>query len=255
MHLLEKYNVLVREVSKTRLTEGRIGEMKSFTKCACVVAVAALFVAAHAKAVTTLVDWNFETSIPSTAGPINPEVGSGSASGSHVAVGTVYSSPAGDMSSHSYSANGWAVNDYWQFQLSTLGDTGIALNYDQNGSGTGPRDFVLQYSTDGSTFTQFGSQYSLAAASTWSATSTSLLPTIESFDLSSITALDNQSAVYFRIVDNSTTAINGSAVGTGGTDRVDNFTVTAATVVPEPSTMLLAGAGLASLLALRRRRS
>jgi hypothetical protein len=74
-------------------------------------------------------------------------------------------------------------------------------------------------------------------------------------DLSSVSAIENQSAVYFRVLDSSTTAINGASVGTGGTSRVDNFTVSA-TAVPEPSTVMLVGIGLAgSLLAIRRRRS
>jgi PKD repeat protein len=46
-----------------------------------------------------------------------------------------------------------------------------------------------------------------------------------SVDLSSITALDNASSVYFRLVDNSTTRIDGGTVGTAGTGRIDNFLV------------------------------
>jgi hypothetical protein len=202
----------------------------------------------------TIADWTFETSQPATAGPFNPEIGAGSASGSGL---NVYSSPAGNGSAHSFSANGWATaspttNDYWQFQVSTLGLSGITVAYDQNGSGTGPRDFVFQYSTDGSTFTPLGSQYSLTSGITWSSTG-SPQATHESDDLSAVTALNNQSAVYFRIVDNSTVNINGGAVGASGTDRIDNFLVTAA--IPEPSTVVLVGAGLVGLLAIRRRRS
>ncbi len=201
----------------------------------------------------TIADWTFETSQPTTAGPYSPEVGAGSASGSGL---NVYSSPAGNGSAHSFSANGWATaspttNDYWQFEVSTLGLSGIMVSYDQNGSGTGPRDFVFQYSEDGATFTPLGSQYSLASGISWSSTG-SPLGTHESDDLSSVTALNNQSTVYFRIVDNSTVNINGGAVGASGTDRVDNFSVTA---VPEPSTVLLVGAGLVGVLAIRRRRS
>ncbi len=46
-------------------------------------------------------------------------------------------------------------------------------------------------------------------------------------DLSSITAINNQPTVYFRLVNNSTTSATGGApLATGGTARVDNFTVT-----------------------------
>ncbi len=36
--------------------------------------------------------------------------------------------------------------------MSTLGESSITLSWDQTSSNTGPKDFVLQYSTDGTTF-------------------------------------------------------------------------------------------------------
>jgi hypothetical protein len=61
-----------------------------------------------------------------------------------------------------------------------------------------------------------------------------------SADLGSITALNNQANVYFRLV-----AMNGAA-NPGNVNRVDNFTVH----IPEPASvalMLLAGMGLACI--------
>ena len=75
-----------------------------------------------------------------------------------------------------------------------------------------------------------------------------------SFDLSSITALNNIAAAYFRIVDLSPTAggaITGVNVGTAGSGRLDNFFVA---VVPEPSSFALLGLGLFGLRTLRRKR-
>ncbi len=63
---------------------------------AAVAAVAVSYAASSAMA-GTIADWTFETSIPSTAGPYSPEVGAGSATGSHAAAST-YSSPAGNGS-------------------------------------------------------------------------------------------------------------------------------------------------------------
>ena len=65
--------------------------------------------------------------------------------------------------------------------------------------------------------------------------------------------------MYFRIVDDSLTtggSINGGNVGTAGTDRVDNFSITAtATAVPEPSSLcLLGGFGLLAWHMIRRRK-
>jgi PEP-CTERM motif len=201
----------------------------------------------------TIADWTFETTAPTTAGPISPETGSGSASGSHAGA-AVYSSPVGNGSAKSYSANTWAVNDYWQFQVSATGYQGIMLSYDQNGSGTGPGTFQLEYSTDGTDFTAFGSAYTLTSGVTW-ATGTPNQATHESFDLSAITALNNASVVDFRLIDTSTVSVAGGTVGSGGTDRVDNVDITA-TLVPEPSSLAVVGLGgaVASFFAFRRRK-
>ena len=124
----------------------------------------------------------------------------------------------------SFSSNNWAVGDYYQFQTSTSVYHAIQVSWDQTGSGTGPRDFKLAYSTDGTNFTDFYSYSLPSPAVSWSSTSTSSTTKFSS-DLSSITALDNKTNVYFRLIDTSTVSISGGTVGTGGTGRVDNFTV------------------------------
>ncbi len=221
-------------------------------------AVAVISLIAATAEAATVAQWTFETSQPAGAGPFSPEVGSGSASGSHAGA-AVYSTPAGDGSSHSFSANTWAVGDYWQFEVSTVGLSGEILNWDQTSSTTGPQQFILQYSTDGTTFTPFGSTLLVASNAApnavWNSTTSSAIYHF-SVDLSSVTALDNQTTDFFRIVDGSTISEggNGGVVAAGGTDRVDNFTVTAA-AVPEPSAVALVGAGLIALLAVRPRRS
>jgi hypothetical protein len=194
---------------------------------------------AHA---TLIADWTFDTTLPATAGPFSPETGAGSASGSHAGA-AVYSTPAGNGSAHSFSANTWAVNDFWQFQVSTVGLQGITLSYDQNGSGTGPSTFQVQYSTDGTSFTSFGSSYVLPAGVTWNGTTPNALGnTSFSDDLSTIVALNNASSVFIRLVDLNTTSIAGAAVGSGGTDRIDNVVISGVST-PEPSTMALLSLG------------
>lgn len=205
--------------------------------------------------VPTLDVWTFETSLPSTAGSFTPETGAGSASGFHANGSAVYSSPAGNGSAHSFSSNFWTVGDYYQFQVGTSGFSSLKVSFDQTSSGTGPRDFGFQYSTDGTTFTQFATYSVLANASPntpWSTTGTSNAAYNFSYDLSSLSTLLGQSMVYFRLTDLDTTSANGGTVGTGGTDRVDNFTVTA---IPEPSAYALF-AGLVGLgFAVWRRRA
>jgi len=115
----------------------------------------------------------------------------------------------------------------------------------------------LFYSVNGSSYTQFGANYSVLANASpnpvWNTTTYQAVYT-SSIDLSSVTALDNAATVVFRLVDMSTTSANGGTVAAAGTDRVDNFTVSA-TPVPEPSTLALGlVGGFTCWVALRRKR-
>ncbi len=204
---------------------------------------------------TVIADWTFETSIPASAGPFSPEVGTGSALGSHAGA-SVYSSPVGNGSAHSFSSNTWAVGDYYQFSVSTAGFTGITLSWDQISSGTGPRDFSLSYSTNGVSFTNFANYSVLANATpnTWSSGASSSA-SIFSQDLSLVTALDNQTQVFFRLIDRSTVSAAAGTVATAGTDRVDNFSVNGVAAVPVPAAMWLMGSGLIGLAGVARKRT
>jgi len=221
--------------------------MKSKCLLSCLAAV--LLSAPIASAQTILAKWTFETSqpgvvtLPAVPGAGNwltnivAENGSGTASGWHSGFGNpTYSSPTGNGSSHSFSCNGWTNNpgDFAQFAVSTVGFQNVLVTFDQYGSSTGPGKFYLAYSTDGVNFTQYGSIYTVLGSPTWSA-STSTTATSYSFDLSSITALNNASVVYIRLVDANNTSVGGATVGTGGTDRVDNFAVTASTIPGFPT--------------------
>lgn len=210
--------------------------------------------AAAANASTLIADWTFESSAPLTAGPFSPEVGSGSALGSHAAAST-YSSPAGNGSSHSFSSTSWAVGDYYLFNISTLGLGDLSLSWDQTSSNTGPRDFALQYSTDGSSFITFASYQVLANSSPntpWSSATHNSAYTINQ-DLSAISALDNKPSIFLRLIDQDTVSANGGTVASGGTDRIDNFAISASPV-PIPAAIWLFASGLLGVTGLRGRR-
>ena len=235
--------------------------MMKFLKCGEFVSatILILILAASAQA-QTIAQWTFETSQPSGspgAGNyltnIAAEVGSGTGSGWHAGAST-YSTPVGDGSVHSFSSSLWAVGDFYQFDTSTVGYSGIRVEWDQASSGTGPGFGHLQYSTDGNTFTPFGSDYSIVVNATPNAWSSATYNPLFHYtvDLSSVTALNNDSTVWFRLVDPNTTSANGGTVGTAGTDRVDNFTVE---VVPEPHSLaLLGGFGILAWNFVRRRK-
>ena len=205
---------------------------------ACVAVLALAYPLSSAKA-TELADWTFENvaKLPLTDstdysyGPSDTGTGL-TGGGHHASANTDWSYPAGSGSARALSSNNWAVGDYWQFSISTLGFENIKIAFDTLGSGTGPRDFKVAYSTNGTTFTDLPSgTYTV---------STSFANKV--FDFSSITATDNAATVFFRLIDTSTTNINGLAggVSTAGSNRIDNFIVTgdALVPVPEPSTVI-----------------
>jgi hypothetical protein len=185
-------------------------------KLFAVVALSALpFITQRASA-DVLAQWTFELNPPADAtdtaaiSGILADIGAGTGSALHASAATDWTTPAGNGSVNSLSANTWAIGDYFQFSLSTVDYTGLGLSFDQVSSGTGPRDFYLAYSTDGSAFTQFGSGYMVlanTAPNNWSS-GTPILTTTYTFDLSAITALDNAGTVYFRLVNSSTVSAN-----------------------------------------------
>ncbi len=204
--------------------------------------------------------WTFELNPPAdllnstTISGIVADFGSGTASGVHASASSDWTTPAGNGSTNSLSVNTWTVGDYFQFQVSTIGVTGIGISFDQTSSATGPRDFEIAYSTDGSLFIAFTPytvlQNGLAPNPSWNVNASSSAYSF-SFDLSGVTAIDEQPSVYFRLINSSTTSAGGGTVAATGTDRVDNFTVYSP--VPEPSTAALLGLGLLACIFIRRR--
>src|SRR5688500_889060 len=64
-------------------------------------------------------------------------------SGAHSGSGTDWTTPVGNGSANSFSANVWMAGDYFQFTGSTLGFEDVALSWDQTRSATGAGVFDL----------------------------------------------------------------------------------------------------------------
>jgi hypothetical protein len=230
------------------------------------------FVSASSSLAATMTpaEWTFETSAFTSVSNVGtaplstsipPEVGTGAATGLHASSSTVWSTPVGDGSTKAFSADHWAQGDYFQFSttldLANFTYSSFSVSFNQNGSGSGPKTFALSYSIDGNNFTQFGADYALSAGITWNSTTTQ--GTQLSFDLSSVTPLNTANTVYFRLVDDSVTtggSISGGNVGTAGTSRVDDFTISAnASPIPEPSFAALGSLGAAALMFRLRKKT
>lgn len=125
--------------------------------------------------------------------------------------------------------------DYITLATNTTGYSNIALSFATQRTTTGFNSDQLQYSTDGTTFTNFGAAYTPATAFA-----------LQSFDLSSITALNNDPNAAFRIIFN-------GATGSSGNNRIDNIVLSA---TPAPPGIVSAGIGfgVTGLGALLRRR-
>jgi hypothetical protein len=212
------------------------------------ISLLALLVSSASVRGATIASWTFETSLPTTAGPISPEVGSGAATIFHAAP-DAFTNPSGNGSAESYNTNSWTVGDYFQFQVSTTGQSGITFAWDQTRSSSGPGfqdlvnpNFKLQVSTDGSNFTDVTSY--LVPVVTWSSGSAD---NSTKFSQSISSAVDNQATVYFRL----TSILADQPTSTAGTSRVDNVTVT---TIPEPASWAMAAAVLTALASWRQGR-
>ncbi|HNJ58972.1 MAG TPA: hypothetical protein PLH33_08040, partial [Chitinophagaceae bacterium] len=152
--------------------------------------------------IVALAQWNFEAigfsgsagttaSTRLNAGSTTANAGEKAASsvfeGVHSSSSTKWYTYAGNGSNQSFSTDRFASGDYYQFKTSSYGYQNITISFDQTGSNGGPRDFKIQYSTDGSSFTDLsGGTYQLTNDS-WSLSGDPKSASSRTFDLSSVT--------------------------------------------------------------------
>lgn len=207
--------------------------------------------------------WLFEgATTTNTAGqtppnqPFSPEIGfSGEATGFHSDATTVWSTPAGNGSTKSLSSNTWNVGDYYQFRAdNSSGNSNFGLQFDQISSTSGPKNFQISYSTNGTTWIDLpGGAYSVQpnANPSWSGNGVVAPTGLDTylFDLRSITALNTATDIYVRMT--AASPLVAAQLGqtfnnvgaNSGTNRIDNvgifynFNPSVATT-SEPSIMI-----------------
>ena len=128
---------------------------------------------------------------------------------------------------------GVGATDYYEFVVNTNGFAGISVTFDNFVTGTGPAAVGVLYSTNGATYA--ATSILSTGNAVWSAAA---------FDLSSISAIDSQSAVTFRIY-----AFAGDRTGRGpfqtnGDVRIDNLTVRAKTATASKTLLDYTALGL-----------
>jgi hypothetical protein len=196
---------------------------------------------------TSMIITNTVTATASYTGMSSPTVladsGAGSAYGVHASASAVFSEPAGNGSPRSFNSTVWTTGDYYEFNIATVGFTNLLLSFDTYSTSAGPQAMSLLYSTDGTNFSSVGT-YAPSLATFSSSTSATNLSV--SFDLSSITGLNNAPVADFRLEE------IDSATATYGLNRVDNFIVSG-TAVPEPASLSLLTAAGGLMLSRRRR--
>ena len=223
-----------------------------------VLSVASLAFGAYATSANAdvIAGWSFDnatiavtgasiTGIASDSGAISATAG-----GTHAAATTVYSSPSGNGSLKAFSSNTWAIGDFYEFDVNGAAYSNYNVAFDATGSNTGPRDFLLEYSTNNGTSYTSAAAYSV----TFAAFTTSAASTISgislSFPLTGVSGLTN-----IRLVDNSTLSVNGGTIGAAGTSRVDNVVISGTpAAAPEPASVGVVAAGAAFLLGRRRQK-
>ncbi|MFY9573095.1 MAG: C25 family cysteine peptidase [Blastocatellia bacterium] len=117
---------------------------------------------------------------------------------------------------------GAAATNYYQLVVNTGGFSQISITFDNQASATGPARVGVLFSTDGTNFT----------TTTTTLTGNAAFSTI-TFDLSSVSAIDNQASVTIRlyaIAGSAGDRTGRSAFAAGGTFRIDNLSVLAKTV-------------------------
>ena len=201
-----------------------------------------------------ITQWNFNSAVPdndTSTGTTNPSVGAGVATLLGTTGGFASGTSNGGSSDPALTDNsGWQTTTYAaqgtedsgrgvQFNVSTLGYTGISIGYDLRHSNTSSRFERLEYTLDGSTWNS-ASVFDGNAGDTWF--------NGRSFDFSGIGGSANNPNFGIRVVATFASGTSAyapsnstSTYATTGTWRFDMVTVSGIAIVPEPGSATFLG--------------
>jgi len=113
-----------------------------------------------------------------------------------------------------------ANNAWWQTQISTVGKTDIEVEWRMRSNANGPRDWRLDFSTNGTTWTQTNISASITIVgiagnpANW-----------EDFSGTLPAAANNQSTLYLRWVMTSNYTQSGGQLAAGGAHQINNIVI------------------------------
>ena len=127
-------------------------------------------------------------------------------------------------------SNGWDSyspgTNYWQIVINTEGLQDLTLSSDQSGgSSTGPRDFQIHYSTDGSSWIDLPGGTIVVGSETQESVDQLPLPAI----------LEDLPSVFIRWVQTSDVRVDGDTdkeISSSGTSRIDDILITGQAINP-----------------------
>ena len=175
-----------------------------------------LFYSLSTQSQTIIARWDFENKDPiadaGIAANLTREITSTSQSSINYVSG---SGGSGSFSTNNINWDNGQDQKYWQISLSTLDYKNLNLSSKQYSSSTGPRDFKIQYSSDGVIWFDAGAIINVAANFTKGVLNDFKLP-IE---------CNNQPLLFIRWIMNSNIAVNSYNVANYGSNRIDDITI------------------------------
>lgn len=124
--------------------------------------------------------------------------------------------------------NNNAAGMYYELKFSGAKYGNITLSYSMKSSGTGPKNFKIQYSVDGVTFEDVSpTVFSLAAASTY-----------QNFTVTLPEKANGVSALTVRVVIADGVSANGSTIKAGGTNYFNQISVTGSPLISDSITAI-----------------